>query len=132
MMNWLRAFMAGRNGLDTLGLASVIAAVVVNVLAQILDSSVFGYILSVVAMALMVYAFFRIFVANFWLFIFFRGTVCLFFGDGRVAGIGNRGRRALFLRGISLICSLFGGLFSLIIDFAHNSPCGRLPPSVIA
>ena len=60
MMNWLRAFMAGRNGLDTLGLASVIAAVVVNVLAQILDS----YILSVVAMALMVYAFFRILSRN--------------------------------------------------------------------
>ena len=60
MMNWLRAFMAGRNGLDTLGLASVIAAVAVNVLAQILDS----YILSVVAMALMVYAFFRILSRN--------------------------------------------------------------------
>ena len=60
MMNWLRAFMAGRNCLDTLGLASVIAAVVVNVLAQILDS----YILSVVAMALMVYAFFRILSRN--------------------------------------------------------------------
>ena len=34
-MNWLRAFMAGRNGVDQLGIALVIVALAINFLAQL-------------------------------------------------------------------------------------------------
>lgn len=60
MMNWLRAFMAGRNGVDKLSIAAVIAAILLNLLAQIVDS----YLLSLLAMALMVYVIFRILSRN--------------------------------------------------------------------
>ena len=64
MMNWLRAFMAGRNGLDRLGTATLIAAVVVNLLSRMTNKLSIGAGLSFVAIALMAYMLFRFFSRN--------------------------------------------------------------------
>lgn len=59
-MNWLRAFMAGRNGVDQLGIALVILALVLNSLAQITRLM----LLSVFALAVLVFTIFRVLSKN--------------------------------------------------------------------
>lgn len=59
-MNWLRAFMAGRNGIDQLGIALVILALVLNSIGQVTRLM----FLSVLALAVLVFTIFRILSKN--------------------------------------------------------------------
>ena len=52
MMNRLRAFMAGRNGIDGLGYALLIAAIIVNLLARMVRHDGVAGLLSLIAAAL--------------------------------------------------------------------------------
>lgn len=64
MMNRLRAFMAGRNGIDGMGYGLLVAAIVVNLAARIMHRSSFAAFLSFIAAALMVWCIVRIFSRN--------------------------------------------------------------------
>ena len=64
MMNRLRAFMAGRNGIDGLGYGLLIAAIVVNLAARMVRRDGISAFLSLVAAALMVICILRIFSRN--------------------------------------------------------------------
>ena len=55
MGNWLRNFMAGRNGFDQLGLAQLLLALVLNALARLLEAE----FLSLLGSVLVVWAFYR-------------------------------------------------------------------------
>lgn len=64
MMNRLRAFMAGRNGMDGLGMALLIAAVVANLLSRFVHTERGASALSLIALVLMVWCLYRIFSRN--------------------------------------------------------------------
>ena len=64
MMNRLRAFMAGRNGMDGLGFGLLFAAVIVNLLARFVHVERTAALLSLIALALMLWCLYRIFSRN--------------------------------------------------------------------
>ena len=64
MMNRLRAFLAGRNGIDGLGYGLLVAAIVVNLLARLVRRDGISALLSFIAAALMVVCVLRILSRN--------------------------------------------------------------------
>lgn len=60
MGNWIRNFMAGRNGLDRLGQVTLLLALVLNLLANMLDAA----LLSGLSSGLLVWCLFRVFSRN--------------------------------------------------------------------
>jgi len=60
MGNWIRNFMAGRNGLDRLGQVTLLLALVLSLLANVLDAA----FLSALSCGLMIWCLFRVFSRN--------------------------------------------------------------------
>ena len=64
MMNRLRAFMAGRNGIDGLGYGLIVAAIIVNLAARLVRRSSIAGLLSLIAAALVLWFILRVLSRN--------------------------------------------------------------------